>query len=534
MKLSILSKFPWSLFFWLGPILLIAGVTAGLVVSFSPIPLTMTSVGGVITGAWLIIQAIRPHPVDTLTFWNRRSTQSGANALVTIGALFLVLGMVNFLGTRYTFRLDLTEAQVYSLYPQSQAVVKKLKEPVKVWVFSTAKNPQDEALLDNYRKQNSAFNFEFADPQARPALAEKFGVKAQGDVYLESGQRRQYIQTVNPQERLSEAKLTTTLEQLGSGRQEKVYFLQGHGEYTPQQLSLAYSYLVDKNYTNVPLNLAELGSGKSVAIPEDANVVIIAGPKRALFKTEVDALKTYLQRGRGLMVMIDPNTNPELDNLLNEWGVTLDPRLIIDAGGVSPQGGIVGYGPAAPLVTRYGEHPITKDLQGGNSFYPQARPVVTTPTNGITSSPLLYTNSQSWAESNIQDNGVQFDQGKDLKGPLTLGVALEKDVSKPSPSPLASPNPDGPILKQRLVVIGNSRFMTDGLFTQQLNGDVFLNSVTWLSQRTEQVLSIRPKEAKDRRIVLSSLRGNMINVIALLGLPLLGFVMAGILWWKRR
>ncbi|MFM7614556.1 MAG: ABC transporter, partial [Synechococcales cyanobacterium] len=106
--------------------------------------------------------------------------------------------------------------------------------------------------------------------------------------------------------------------------------------------------------------------------------------------------------------------------------------------------------------------------------------------------------------------------------------------SKPSPSPLASPNPDGPILKQRLVVIGNSRFMTDGLFTQQLNGDVFLNSVTWLSQRTEQVLSIRPKEAKDRRIVLSSLRGNMINVIALLGLPLLGFVMAGILWWKRR
>ena len=165
MKLSILSKFPWSLFFWLGPILLIAGVTAGLVVSFSPIPLTMTSAGGVITGAWLIIQAIRPHPVDTLTFWNRRSTQSGANALVTIVALLLVLGMVNFLGTRYTFRLDLTEAQVYSLYPQSQAVVKKLKEPVKVWVFSTARNSQDEALLDNYRKQNSAFSFEFAEPE---------------------------------------------------------------------------------------------------------------------------------------------------------------------------------------------------------------------------------------------------------------------------------------------------------------------------------------------------------------------------------
>ncbi len=67
-----------------------------------------------------------------------------------------------------------------------------------------------------------------------------------------------------------------------------------------------------------------------------------------------------------------------------------------------------------------------------------------------------------------------------------------------------------------------------------MNGDVFLNSVTWLSQRQDQVLSIRPKEAKDRRIVLSMVQGNLVAVIALVVLPLFGLLMAGFLWWRRR
>ncbi len=563
MKLSMLSKFPWVIFFWLGPILVIAGVSAGLVATFSAIPIAMVSVGVVIIGGWLVVQSLQPAPVDTPGFWDRRSTQSGTNAIVATMAMILLLGMVNFLGTRYSTRIDLTEAQLYTLYPQSQEVVKNLKQPVKAWVFFTSKDPQDEALLENYRKQNPAFTFEFVDPQARPALVQKFGVKAQGDVYLEAGDRRQYVQTINAQERLSEAKMTTALEQIGRDRQDKAYFLQGHGEYTPDQLSQAYSFLVDKNFVNEPLNLAErlAGGSPDTAIPADANVVVIAGPKRAFFKSEVEALRAFLNRGGGLMVLVDPNTNPELDALLNEWGVKLDPRLVIDAGGgavgLSPQGGVVGFGPTAPLVTRYGEHPITKEFNGGNSFYPMARPVIVTPVAGVDSTPLLYTNNRSWAESNIQDNAAQFDQDKDLKGPLTLGVALEKPILEPtptpSPSPQSSPSPpstpsstptpspspsptanQSPKLKPRMVVIGNSSFVSDGLFGQQLNGDVFLNSVTWLSQRQNQVLSIRPKEAKDRRIVLSMVQGNLVAVIALVVLPVFGLLMAGFLWWRRR
>ncbi|MEY3223473.1 MAG: hypothetical protein RLZZ203_2329, partial [Cyanobacteriota bacterium] len=68
----------------------------------------------------------------------------------------------------------------------------------------------------------------------------------------------------------------------------------------------------------------------------------------------------------------------------------------------------------------------------------------------------------------------------------------------------------------------------------QLNGDVFLNSVSWLSQQNEQLLSIRPKEPKNRRIVISTLQANLLTIAAIFILPLIGLFTGFIIWWKRR
>jgi ABC-type uncharacterized transport system involved in gliding motility auxiliary subunit len=76
--------------------------------------------------------------------------------------------------------------------------------------------------------------------------------------------------------------------------------------------------------------------------------------------------------------------------------------------------------------------------------------------------------------------------------------------------------------------------VTDGWFQQQLNSDVFLNSVSWLSKRDEQALSIRPKESKNRRINLSLVQTGILGWTALVIMPLLGFTTAGVMWWRRR
>ncbi|MER3587782.1 MAG: ABC transporter, partial [Mastigocladus sp. ERB_26_1] len=348
-----------------------AGLTIGVVSdSWGTVPLAFIIAGAVVIGIWLIWQS------QESKWWGRRSTQAGTNALAATLAVLVILGLINFLANRYEVRVDLTETQLFTLAPESKQLVQNLKQPVKVWVFDVTQNSLDRELLENYQKQNSNFKFEYVDPQARPGLTEKFGVKDYGEVYLESGNKRQLVQVVNVNDRLSEIRLTNSLQQITSTSTAKVYFLQGHGErsLSPGEgaISQAIQALGNKSYTTEPLNLVEKST-----VPSDANVVVVAGPKRELFATEVKALQTYLNQGGNLVLMIDQGTDPKLDSLLKEWGVKLDNRLAVDVSGN------VALGPAVPIVTDYGEHPITKDFANGISFYRLARPVETTPVPGI-------------------------------------------------------------------------------------------------------------------------------------------------------
>ncbi|MFB2771586.1 GldG family protein [Pelatocladus sp. BLCC-F211] len=535
MKTISTKKF-WKYLILPGLFLVATGLTIGFVSeSWGTVPLAFIICGAVVIGLWLIWQS------QESNWWGRRSTQAGTNALIATLAVLAILGLINFLANRYEFRADLTETKLFTLAPESKELVQNLKQPVKVWVFDVTQNPQDRELLESYQKQNSQFKFEYADPQARPGLTEKFGVKDFGEVYLESGEKKQLVQVVNVSDRLSEIKLTNSLQQITSTSTTKVYFLQGHGEHQltagEGAIFQASQALSNKNYTTAPLNLIEKST-----VPSDANVLVVAGPKRELFDTEVKALQNYVNQGGNLVLMIDQGTDPKIDNLLTQWGVKLDNRLAVDVSGN------VNLGPAVPIVTEYGQHPITKDFGNGISFYRLARPVITTPVPGIEATKLLITKPypNTWAESDLNNENLEFNEGKDLKGPLTLGVALTRKLpvpTKPTPTPTTSPQAqtkpsptpsNSNATESRMVVIGDSDFATDNSFTQQLNGDVFLNSVNWASQQDSQPLSIRPKEPKNRRINLTALQANVLAISSLLILPLIGFAVAAILWWLRR
>lgn len=534
--------------FLLGPILIIIGLTAGYVAgNWMPIPLSIIIAGIVIIFLWLLFPGNSRN-----SFWGRRSTQTSTNALVSILAVIVILGLINFMGTRYAVRVDLTESKLFTLSLESQKIVSSLQQPVKVVVFEND-NFQVRELLQNYQRYGSQFSYQFVDPQSNPGLAEKFNVQRIGEVHVESGKQRQLVQILTEGEQLSEAKLTNTIERVTSDRADKIYFVQGHGEHpleaVARGLSQAISTLKDKNYTTESLNLVERQT-----VPEDAAAVVIAGPKKALFESEVAALKAYLQRGGNLLLMVNPNANTGLDSLLKEWGVKLDNKLVIDASG---QGSLVGLGAATPLISSYGNHPITKDFGNNFSFYPLARPIEVTPIKGVEQTPLLLTDDKSWAESTPEQQPLEFNPESDRQGPLYLGVALSRTylrstsstsqtTQQPSPTPAISPTPTATKppentnsniskgVESRLVILGNSDFATDGLFDKQLNGDVFLNSVSWLSQHEEKTLSIRPKEQKNRRINITPVQATLLSWTALLFMPLIGFTTAGILWWKRR
>jgi ABC-type uncharacterized transport system involved in gliding motility auxiliary subunit len=513
-------------------------------------------------------------------FWQQRSTQAGTNATVAVLAVIVILALVNFLAVGSSMRLDLTENQIFTLAPATKTIAQALTRPVQVVVFDVAQNAQDVQLLKSYSRQTNQLSYAYIDPYANPQQAQSFGVTAPGMVFLEVGEERRFLQSVGtpdpqglgPPERLSERRLTNALDQIVNDRTLTVYFTQGHEELTIDGSAAGYATaaanLSDKSYTVEPLNLAE-----EQGIPADADVVVVAGPAQDFFEGEVEALQDYLDQGGGVLLLLDPSTDGGLTPLLNDWGVVLDDRLVLDTSG---SGQFVGLGPAAPLVSDYGDHPITQEFGQGQSFFPLVRPVETAELNDITATPLLFTNAQSRAEAISDDGDLAFDPEAPPDGPYVLGVALNRpaaeavttdatgddDASTPTETPQAEETTEPADASEtnaaddatpedstgadeleaattdnseaRLVVIGNSSFASDGLFEQQLNGDVFLNSVSWLGQQGDETLSIQPKTVTNRRILITPQQQIGLGIFSLLILPLTGLALAILMWLRRR
>ncbi len=593
---------PWRYIGWLGPFLTLMGLSAGVVSGqWGIVPLSLLGVGLVILGGSLLAATAQGN------FWQRRSTLSGTNALIATIAVFVILAVINRVAVLNPIRLDLSENQAFSLAPQSVQVAQNLDRPVKIWIFDDAQSETNLVTLRNYQRlSNGQITYEFVDPREQPDVAQRLGAQAIGDVILEYDGTTQSLQTLqrsatDQQSSLSESRLTNALARVGQTQEAVIYLVQGHGEYSLQDLSEAVDRLQDRNYTTQPLNLAERLAQNQPAIPNDANVLILPGPRQALFPPEVAAIDTYLKQGGSVLLLASydtPETDQSLAPLLASWGVSLDDGLVVDGaggGGVMGvdrnTGGVVGFGPTAPLVTQYGPHPITTDFGNGNSFYPESRAVILNAPEGTEGTALLLTNAQSWAESDLENN-LGYTEGTDLQGPLTLGVALRRDAPAPSnpaaatpqatPSPSPSPTPATPeaanpapeagteaaateetateaatteetpapeaapeattpeaapeeaATEPRLVVIGNANFIANGIFSQQLNGDVFTNAVVWLSQRENEVLSIAPKDPTNRRIEMTAVQANVVGWLAILIMPLIGFSLCGFLWWQRR
>lgn len=509
---SIMTKF---LLLLLALILLIAGLVVGLITNQWLILPTALILGGILIA---IIAVTRKKQLNKTKLPQKRVTEAVIDSSVATISILVIFALINFMAIRHGVRLDLTENQLFTLAPQSQEIVTNLTQSLKVWVFDHTVDQELKTLLEDYRRYSDKFQFEFVDPNIQIGLAEEFNVKSFGEVYLEYGDKRQKIDMIGYDEsaNISEIQITNAIFKIQSDRVFKVDFLQGHGEPELDAVeggfSQAISQLRDRGYVVRGLNLITAGK-----IPNDTNVIIIAQPIRKLLPAEVSLLQKYLSNGGRLMIMLMPNVNPGLAPILQNWGISLDNRFVIDASGV---GNTWGFGPGVIFVTNYGDHPITQSFGSGVSLFPESRPVKITESSEIIATPFIITDANTWAESNLAPEQIVFNPKEDIPGPLNLAVALDRSNQ-------------GNLPKSRLVVFGNGMFATDGWFQQQLNGDIFLNTVNWLIGDNRLSLSIGPKEQTNRRINLTPLEASLISWMALRIMPILAFIIAGVIWWRK-
>jgi ABC-type uncharacterized transport system involved in gliding motility auxiliary subunit len=204
-------------------------------------------------------------------------------------------------------------------------------------------------------------------------------------------------------------------------------------------------------------------------------------------------------------------------------------------------GRLLGTDASVPVAANYPGHAITERFNVLTA-YPLARGLtaVSGGVNGHTAQSFVESSPRSWAETDIKGllttGQVAMDAGKDKPGPVTLGAAVSArvaDTAKPADNPKPGEDANAPKPETRVVVFGDSDFASNGVLGIQGNRDLFMNIVGWLSQQ-ENLISIRPKEASDRRLTLTATQQNNVMMLALVGLPIVVFGTGVYSWWRRR
>lgn len=473
----------------------------------------------VVIGAILLVVGLALNFESIKGAFTSRSGKLGTNMGVLTIAVIAILALANFLGYRHHKRIDLTSEQLYSLSEQTRKVVAGLQKDVKVIKFDKQEDPTLKDLMAEYKGAGRRLTYEFVDPGTKPEVAKQYKATAYGDTFVAAGDRIEKLEAGQT----GEQAITNAILKVTRDKLKTICFTEGHGEKSlaasdPQGggFSSVDKRLKSENYETKTISLVTGGG----SVPAECAVLVVAGPKQGFLPAEASAIGKYLDEGGKAFLMLDPDTDPQLDPVLKAWNVQLGNNTVLDFNLASQLFG--GGGPVAPAVMSYGSHPITQGFNRSMTIFPYVREVKVgnASGSGVNTQSLLTTSESSWGETEIKA-GVQpkLDEGTDTKGPVNIGVVGSKSL--------------GENKEARLVVIGDSDFASDGAIRAQRNGDLFLNSINWLAQ-DEDLIAIRPKNTTSRSVTMSEGQQRMFFWFSVALLPLLVMGTGAYVWWKRR
>jgi ABC-type uncharacterized transport system involved in gliding motility auxiliary subunit len=526
-----------SLFGWFG----VALVTLALAVTRVPAlnNYSQFSKPLAIAGLVCVLAYIAGEWREFAKLFRGRQARYGTLATVSVLVVLGILIAVNYIGARQNKRWDLTANKAFSLSEQTRNVLTKLDAPLQITAFAQDVDfPRYQDKLKEYEYGSNQVKTEYVDPVKKPTIARQNQIdRANTILFAHKGRTERVVA-----DDATEQEITNAIIKVVSGQQRKLYFVQGHGERdTAASDGNGYQAIAEalsrENYMVDKLVLAQAGS-----VPDDASVVVVAGPKTDFFPPEIEALKKYLDKAGKLLLEIDPPDKadaPPFSNLIalaHEWGMDIGNDLVVDASGM---GRLIGTDASVPVVATYGSHPITETFSFVTAF-PLARSVtpVMGGVNGHTAQPFAQTSAQSWAETDIKDmratGKVSLDESQgDKKGPITIAAAASAASTAPAPADGSTPpDPEAPKPETRVAVVGDSDFAANAGLGIQGNRDLFMNTIGWLSQQ-ENLIAIRPKNPEDRRITLTATQQNNITLLALLVIPACIFG-SGVYAWSRR
>ncbi len=527
----------------------IVALLAGGAMYFTVEELREFSVSVIVIGIVLVFLALVLSPRAIAIFLIGRQGRYGSNIVVLTVAFFIIVLLVNFLLYRNPTRVDVTATRIFTLSDQTVQILEGMDGLVRANAFfvpsdtrSAAAQQQAEDMLNEFTRRSNMFSYRFVDPELQRSVAQQYGVDSFPAIVFEDLEEG----TLQNVQSFTEQDFVTSILIVTGAEQKIVYYLTGHDEAGSTRdvlsgaidedngLDYAISGMQRDNYRVLPLNLKQEAS-----VPEDAALVVIAGPRQDLDQEEFAALDAYLKGGGRMIALFDPATPDTFNFLVAQWGLLLatrDPSTNKPLSIADAVSNVAGE-ELTPLLQKANVQyststspstlgiPITDQIDV--TFFPEATavdrliPIEETPPF-VRILPIAMTTPASWLESNTEE--VNFDAGEERLGPFPIAVVVEATgtIDESLRHPVS-----------KFVVFGDSDFAKNKFFASSDNADLFLNSVNWLADDYE-LISIRPKVFPYRELVVTTRERDFIKWSSWFVPPVIMLIIGTVVWWRRR
>jgi len=476
-----------------------------------------------------------------------RRWKIGFDVAVRTALVLAVVVMVNYLGAQFYGRYYLSSQTQVKLSARSLSVVHSITNLVTVTVYYDKTDdwyPTIIALLNEYRSANPNISIKtvdyLTDPGAAQKIKDQYKLSSAKDKDLVIFDCAGHVKVVNG-EALTQVKLepvpnaterefrrkpvafngemmfTAMLLAVENPKPLKAYFLQGHGEPSLSESGYAdylkFGQVLAESYiATEPLQL--LGDS---TVPDDCNLLIIAGPSTELSPEELQKIDKYLTQGGRLFILFNELSKQHLTGLepiLARWGVNVASDTVVDR-----------------------QHSTTASAQDiivfNFSSHPAVNPLTKLALQMILPRPVSLVDSPNPPADapKVEELAFSSPQATLLSDPTAVPRSYPLMAAVEQKTAAGVANTRG---ATRILVVGDSFFLGNQMIEAGANRDFVGYAANWLLDRTVLLEGIGPRPVKEYRLTITRAQLRQVRWLLLGALPGGVLVFGWLVWLVRR
>jgi hypothetical protein len=472
------------------------------------------------------------------------------SVLVSVGAVFALVVMVNYLSARYYVRFPWNMQTRKELSSQTVNLLKNLTNDVTVIIYYNKNDrlyKMVKDLLDEYCNLNHKISVRTVNYLADHADAAKI-LEAYGDLMdplvdtnavifvsstgtnVVSGEKlsRSVIEPIASEgeqhefrDKLAsfngEACFTDAIFKTINGHALRAYFFEPPGSHyrLEDQGKFGYQKLKEE-LQNVNIDVTNLPDlHGSNAVPADCKLLVIAPGPYGLDHEEAENVGKYLDHGGHLFVLFGYQNRrfSGLEPVLAKWGIAVGHDVVRD---FENHYNDSGYDVVVKTFNK--GHPAVNRLEGFDLELVLPRTIGTTSKNDEMDSSAA--KQLAWTGPKAATNETSVTTGK----PVPLMAGVERGDVKG-------------IVDQgttRIIAVGDSDFLDNEVIGSVQNKAFARYAATWLVGQTQMLQGIGAQNIKEYTVKMTPAEAENIQWIFLAGMPGAILLFGGLVWLRRR